>query len=102
MIVEGQAEPWEAVTTPPSPQGRAMYSCLPEHVIENYSQCMRWNAQQGRCVLDAYLFWGAEYWVLREQQGDPRYLRAFARVLGARLTSAGSLPVVEDQRTQRS
>ena len=80
MIVEGQAEPWEAVTTPPSPQNRAMYSCLPEHMIENYSQCMRWNAA-GPCALDAYLFWGAEYWVLREQQGDPRYLRAFARIL---------------------
>ena len=80
MIVEGQAEPWEAVTTPPSPQDLAMYSCLPEHLIENYSQCMRWNAR-GSCALDAYLFWGAEYWVLRQQQGDPRYLRAFARVL---------------------
>jgi hypothetical protein len=30
MIAEGQAEPWEAVTTPPSPAGRAMYSCRPE------------------------------------------------------------------------
>ncbi len=80
IIVEGQAEPWEAVTTPPSPRGRAMYSCLPEHVIENYSRCMRWNQQQA-CTLEAYLFWGAEYWVLRERQGDPRYLRAFARVL---------------------
>ena len=80
IIDEGQAEPWEAVTTPPSPQGRAMYSCLPEHVIENYNQCMRWNQQQA-CALEAYLFWGAEYWLLRERQGDPRYLRAFARVL---------------------
>ena len=80
IIDEGQAEPWEAVTDPPSPRGRAMYSCLPEHVIENYSQCMRWS-QQGPCALDAYLFWGAEYWMLRERQGDPRYLRAFARVL---------------------
>jgi len=80
IIDEGQAEPWEAVTAPPSPEGRAMYSCLPEHVIENYSQCMRWS-QQGPCALDAYLFWGAEYWMLRERQGDPRYLQAFARVL---------------------
>jgi hypothetical protein len=78
MIAEGQAEPWEAVTTPPSPGGRAMYSCLPEHVIENYSQCMRWQARGDAW---AYLFWGAEYWVLRHQQGDPRYLDAFARVL---------------------
>src|SRR6266853_3374999 len=30
MISEGQAEPWEAVTTPPSPAGRAMASCPPE------------------------------------------------------------------------
>ncbi len=76
MIAEGQAEPWEAVTTPPSPAGRAMYSCRPEDLIGNYSQAMRWTDRR-----DAYLFWGAEYWLLREQQGDPRYLRAFARVL---------------------
>ncbi len=68
MIAEGQAEPWEAVTTPPSPAGRAMYSCRPEHLIENYSQCMRWTDRRP-FVLDAYLFWGAEYWLLRERQG---------------------------------
>jgi hypothetical protein len=76
MVTEGQAEPWEAVTTPPDPPGRAMASCLPEHVIENYNRCMRW----GRPV-EAYLFWGAEYWLARERSGDPRYLDAFARVL---------------------
>ena len=43
MIAEGQAEPWEAVTTPPSPAGRAMYSCRPEDLIGNYNQCMRWT-----------------------------------------------------------
>ena len=32
-------------------------------------------------VLDAYLFWGAEYWLLRDLRGDPSYLGAFARVL---------------------
>jgi hypothetical protein len=80
MIAEGQAEPWEAVTTPPSPCGRAMYSCLPEHVIENYSQCLSWQRRE-RCGLWAYLFWGAEYWLLRDRQGDPRYLEAFGRVL---------------------
>jgi hypothetical protein len=80
MISEVQAEPWEAVTTPPSPVGRAMYSCRPEDLIGNYSQCMRWSKQSG-FVMDGYLFWGAEYWLLRERQGDPRYLRAFARVL---------------------
>jgi hypothetical protein len=80
IIAEGQAEPWEAVTTPPSPAGRAMHSCRPEDLIRTYSQCMRWSSQRG-IVLDGYLFWGAEYWLLRERQGDPRYLRAFARVL---------------------
>src|SRR5580700_9452131 len=44
MLAEGQAEPWEAVTTPPSPAGRAMYSCRPEDLIANYS---RWMGQAG-------------------------------------------------------
>jgi hypothetical protein len=80
MIAEGQAEPWEAVTTPPSPARRAMYSCRPEDLIGNYSQAMRWT--EGRdFVMDGYLFWGAEYWLLRDRDGDPSYLRAFARVL---------------------
>jgi hypothetical protein len=80
MVAEGQGEPWETVTTPPSTPGRAMFSCLPEHVIENYNSAMR----LGRSVppgLWAYLFWGAEYWLLRKQQGDDSYLRAFGRVL---------------------
>ncbi len=80
MIAEGQAEPWEAVTTPPSPAGRAMYSCRPEDLIRNYTQGMRWG-RQGAFVMDGYLFWGAEYWLLRDHQGDPSYLGAFARIL---------------------
>jgi Beta-galactosidase len=80
MVTEGQAEPWEAVTTPPDPRGRAMYSCLPEHVVENCGRCLRWARETGT-RLDAYLFWGAEYWVLRARGGDERYLRAFARVV---------------------
>jgi hypothetical protein len=82
MVAEGQAEPWETVTTPPSLAGRGMFSCLPEHVIENFNSAMR----LGRNVPDglwAYLFWGAEYWLKRRDQGDGRYLAAFARVLAA-------------------
>ena len=79
MVTEGQAEPWEAVTTPPNPPGWAMYSCPPERVIDNYNRWLRW-ARRAACPLEAYLFWGAEYWVLREQSGDPSYLRAFDRV----------------------
>ena len=81
MFAEIQAEPWEPVTTPPSPVGRAAYSCPPERVIANYNQCARW-ARQTPGGAWAHLFWGAEYWILRSRQGDPSYLRAFTRVLG--------------------
>jgi len=80
MIAEGQAEPWETVTTPPNPPARGVYSCLPEQVIENYNECMGWSGPED-FHLYAYLFWGAEYWVLRQRCGDERYLRAFARVV---------------------
>ena len=80
MITEGQAEPWEAVTTPPNPRAQGMYSCRPEHVIGNYNRWMDWS-RQANVTLDAYLFWGAEYWILRALSGDPRYEQAFARVL---------------------
>jgi Beta-galactosidase len=80
MVCEGQAEPWEAVTRPPSEPGRGMYSCLPEHVIEAYNQCMRWN-DGAPVALSAYLFWGAEYWLLRAREGDMSYLSAFERIV---------------------
>jgi hypothetical protein len=80
MITEGQAEPWEAVTTPPSPAGRAMASCPPEQVIENYNRCLALAREAGG-ALDAYLFWGAEYWLKRQQAGDQSYLGAFERIL---------------------
>jgi len=79
MVAEGQAEPWEAVTTPPNPSGQGMYSCLPEQIIINYNTCMRWS--QPEVPLYAYLFWGAEYWMLRKQCADSSYLQAFARIL---------------------
>ncbi len=79
MISEGQAEPWETVTTPPNPYGQGMYSCLPEQVINNYNSCMYWSQQEA--PLYAYLFWGAEYWMLRKQCADSSYLQAFARIL---------------------
>ncbi|HVC77971.1 MAG TPA: hypothetical protein VND96_15765 [Candidatus Micrarchaeaceae archaeon] len=80
MISEGQAEPWEAVTVPPSPAGRSMYSCTPELVIENYTRCIGW-AREAAFELDAYIFWGAEYWITRQRAGDSRYLDAVARIL---------------------
>jgi Beta-galactosidase len=92
MVAEIQAEPWEAVTVPPSPPGPGrsvgagwsggygMYSCLPEQVIAGYNRCVRWSRQSPPGAW-AYLFWGAEYWLVRARQGDPSYLNAFARVL---------------------
>ncbi len=80
FITEGQAEPWETATTPPSPPLSGMSSCLPEHLIGNYNNCIRWSRAVG-VTLGAYLFWGAEYWLRRQRSGDPRYLNAFARVL---------------------
>ena len=31
----------------------------------------------------AYLFWDAEYWMLRKQSGDTSYIQTFARILEA-------------------
>jgi hypothetical protein len=80
MITEGQAEPWETVTTPPDPRRLGMYSCLPEHLIDTYNQWLMPGTLGGNSLY-AYLFWGAEYWVRRQQGGDPNYLQTFARIL---------------------
>jgi len=82
IVAEGQAEPWEAVTLPPNPKTHAMFSCRPQNVIDNFNETMGWSGQGPS--LYAYLFWGAEYWVLRERSGDPSYLQAFARILDAK------------------
>ncbi len=31
--------------------------------------------------LEAYLFWGSEYWLLRQQAGDESYMGAFKRIV---------------------
>jgi hypothetical protein len=80
LVTEGQAEPWEAVTVPPSLPGRRPFSCTPEAVITTYNRCLRWARRAG-VELDAYLFWGAEYWLRREIDGEPDYVAAFRRVL---------------------
>lgn len=82
MITEIQAEPWEAVTIPPNPRGRVPTSCRPEHLIANYNALVDQVARRDAAV-ETYLFWGAEYWLLRQQVGDRSYLDAFARVLDA-------------------
>ncbi|HEY3344176.1 MAG TPA: beta-galactosidase [Anaerolineaceae bacterium] len=79
LVTEGQAEPWEMVTTPPNPLTQAMYSCPPEQVIANYNTWMSCSAPGAS--LCAYLFWGAEYWLLRQRSGDSSYLQAFGRIL---------------------
>ena len=79
MVSEGQAEPWETTTTPPNLERHAMYSCPPEQLVRNYNAAIAWSRPDD--PIYAYLFWGAEYWVLRDKSGDPSYLEAFARVL---------------------
>lgn len=79
MVSEGQAEPWEAVTVPPSPGAGAMFTCGPADVILNYNEAMSWSRAGNQ--LYAYLFWGAEYWLLRDQAGDSSYMDAVKRVL---------------------
>jgi glycosyl hydrolase family 42 (putative beta-galactosidase) len=81
MVAEGQAEPWEAVTVPPNPKQGAMFSCRPDDAIRNYNTAMEWSGPDA--PLYAYLFWGADYWILRDRSGDPSYLQAVARVLAA-------------------
>ena len=76
MVSEGQAEPWETSTTPPNPSRRTAHTCGPHHLIENFNSAVQ------SANLEAYLFWGAEYWVLRQLSGDATYLQAFARVVG--------------------
>jgi hypothetical protein len=97
MITEGQAEPWEAVTVPPNPENAAMYSCLPEDVITNYNQAMHYTERAG-VACAGYLFWGAEYWLLRRSGGDSRYLDAFARVLAEHEGTRGD-PTSNTHRT---
>jgi len=79
MITEGQAEPWEVVTVPPTPTGAVPYSCPPERIIDNYNFCLERVADS--VSLAAYLFWGAEYWVRRSALGDDSYMGAFRRIL---------------------
>ncbi|MBO0868095.1 MAG: beta-galactosidase [Micromonosporaceae bacterium] len=80
MVTEGQAEPWESVTVPPNPRARAASSCPPERILQNYTDWLDWT-HRTHTELSGYLFWGAEYWVMRAQQGDSSYLDAFVRAL---------------------
>ena len=79
MVSEGQAEPWEVVTLPPNPGRRAMFSCRPADAIRNYNAAMEWSASDA--PIYAYLFWGADYWILRERSGDASYVQVVSRIL---------------------
>lgn len=82
IVAEGQSEPWETVTTPPATPQLHSYSCPPERIITNFNDCIEWAADAA-ATLDAYLFWGAEYWLLRDRAGDGAYLSAFTRVMSS-------------------
>lgn len=80
IVSESQAEPWETVTDPPNPRNGAMYSLLPERLIGNYNHTMSWQSGTDTKI-STFLFWGAEYWLARDRDGDSSYLGAFRRVL---------------------
>lgn len=80
LVTEGQAEPWEQATNPPNRPGLVAASCPPERAIETYNLCLTSGRGAG-APLWAYLFWGAEYWLLRELSGDSTYMAALGRVL---------------------
>ena len=69
-----------SATARPNPPGAVPYSCPPELLVRVYDAWLGWSRRAG-VPLGAYLFWGAEYWLLRARGGDSSYLRAFARVL---------------------
>lgn len=80
MVTEGQAEPWESRTVPPSPHGRFPTSCTPADIVRTYNRCMT-GLQRSGVPPEAYLFWGAEYWSLRARSGDRSYLAAFEQIV---------------------
>jgi hypothetical protein len=80
MVTEAQAEPWEAVTLPPRLSGSVAYSCPPEQIIATYNDWMH-AATAASTALEAFLFWGAEYWLVRQLSGDVSYLGAVERIL---------------------
>lgn len=80
MVSEGQAEPWETAVIPEARADHFPYSCTPEQLIRNYTDCID-ACGAAETALEAYLFWGAEYWLARRRNGDSSYLEAFERVL---------------------
>ena len=90
MVAEGQAEPWETVTKPPTPPGQAMSSCRPEHVISNYNRAMQWQRdRRDPLPLWSYLFWGAEYWLSAKTRVTTNICRHFC---GSWKMRTGALP----------
>ena len=77
MVTEGQAEPWETSTVPPNPRGRFLSSCTPADLVDNYNSCMTW-VRQAHMALDAYLFWGAEYWLRASRRAIPATWKPFS------------------------
>jgi hypothetical protein len=56
-----------------------MFSCRPNDAIRNYNAAMDWSDPDA--PIYAYLFWGADYWILRDRSGDPTYMQTVARIL---------------------
>jgi hypothetical protein len=70
---------WREVPVEPRRQTKLGASFRPPQV-DALGLDVGW-ARDGNFELDAYVFWGAEYWIARQQSGDARYLDAIARIM---------------------
>ncbi len=78
-MTEAQAEPWEA-----SSETRANpLSVSPEAIQPLMSDLVAAN-------VELVLLWGCEYWLWRQQQGDPRWIDTVTSMLP---TGAGTVAV---------
>ena len=75
-ITEAQAEPWEAsARTRDNP-----LSVRPADMVDLATQLTALE-------VEALMLWGGEYWIWREQSGDPRWIESASRVLKSVLIS---------------
>jgi len=79
-VTELQAEPWEA--TPASID--QPLSTSPARVTDDFATLRRLGYLE-------ILLWGSEYWLQRERQGDARWLKAVAAMLGSTCRAAPRL-----------
>lgn len=73
-ITELQAEPWEASMDKNGYFSENPKSISPQLIENNFELACK-------CHPEAILFWGAEYWLWREKQGDNSYIESVKKLL---------------------